>query len=472
MNYPLTIFTAGFCSGIALESAARIPFWGVYGLAGAGIVGAMLALRHYRIFILLSLGLAVALGMLAFQNASVLSASHIARYASRYPKDNCCIQGYIADEPQRDGDAVTFRLRTEAVEMQGRARRCCGDVLVTVRSRETFSYAQRLLVRGSLREPRRGFGRKRQSYRDYLVNRGIRCVMKVKGPADYLIAPGRTGFPLKMMALRLRAAGERAISRHLPPVPAAIMTAMVLGEKHGIPRAITDVMMKTGTIHILVVSGFNVGLVAYCITIALKIARIPRRLQFFITAPLLILYCLATGSSNPVARATIMSIVMLAGYQLRRDGDNLNALSVAALVILSGQPSQLFDIGFQLSFASVVAIVWAFPHLRAACRFDGIPIPAARLLADNVLISLCAWAATAGFIAYYFGLICPITVWANLAVVPLASVITLSGFVLFIAAVVYPPVAPAIATTCEALIAVLVGLNQFLVSIPGAYFRI
>jgi competence protein ComEC len=247
---------------------------------------------------------------------------------------------------------------------------------------------------------------------------------------------------------------------------------MVLGEKKNIPRHIMQAMVRTGTVHILVVSGFNVGVVAFAAMLVLKIFRLPRSPRFIIVILLLVVYCLATGASTPVVRATVMAAIMLTACLCHRQPDVWNALCLAAMSILLASPSQLFDIGFQLSFSSVIAILWLYPKIRtqlavAQWRHRGL-----RFCVDNYLVSLSAWLGTCGCIAYSFKIFSPVTVVANIFIVPLASLITLCGVSLLAAAGVFPYICPAIGRTCELLIFALISINNFFLSLPCAYFHL
>jgi competence protein ComEC len=93
-------------------------------------------------------------------------------------------------------------------------------------------------------------------------------------------------------------------------------------------------MIKTGTLHILVVSGFNVGVVGFLILFLLKLMRIKRRPCVFIAAAALIFYCLMSGASNPVVRATVMGEAFLFSRLFRREAGIYNSLGAAALSIL------------------------------------------------------------------------------------------------------------------------------------------
>ena len=132
-------------------------------------------------------------------------------------------------------------------------------------------------------------------------------------------------------------------------------------------------------------------------------------------------------------------------------------------------PRQLFDIGFQLSFASVFAIVWIFPKLSAFLKAERLKNKILKLTAQVLLVSLSAWVGTAGFIAYYFRIFTPATVLANVFAVPLATLITLCGFSLVFTSLVLPGFAPYFGSVSEAVIAILLKLNTWIASASGAY---
>jgi competence protein ComEC len=247
---------------------------------------------------------------------------------------------------------------------------------------------------------------------------------------------------------------------------------MVLGEKKNIPAFVYNSMVKSGTVHILVVSGFNVVLVTFIIVLFLKIIRIPRVIRFYIATPLLIIYCLMTGASTPVVRATLMAVVFMFAYLVKRELDIYNSFALAAVFILAVNPNQLFDIGFQLSFASVISIVYLYPKIRLFLCPKIISLSLARYLVDGCLVSFSAWVGTAGFIAYYFKIISPITVLANIFVVPLASLITLCGFSLIMMELLFPPIAGFFAYSCEFIAMLLVVVNSLLIKLPGAYLNL
>ncbi|MDD5669853.1 MAG: ComEC/Rec2 family competence protein, partial [Candidatus Omnitrophica bacterium] len=200
------------------------------------------------------------------------------------------------------------------------------------------------------------------------------------------------------------------------------------------------------------------------------IMRIPRRVRLVLSIILISGYCFITGSSPPVLRATIMAIVFISAYFLRAEPDIFSACALAALIILVSCPGQLFDVSFQLSFASVIALITIFPIFKKISSVEKIKNRIMRFLTESMLVSFSAWMGTIGFIVYYFGIVCPVTVISNILIVPLAAWITLCGFSLIFMSAVIPSLAVYCAAVTEAAVRVLFMINFELMKTPGAYF--
>jgi len=178
-----------------------------------------------------------------------------------------------------------------------------------------------------------------------------------------------------------------------------------------------------------------------------------------------------TGASTPVVRATIMALIFMFAYLIKRDADIYNSCALAAIAILMANPRQLFDIGFQLSFVSVISIICLYPKLRSL--FPGIlKIKYTRFLVESCLVSFSAWFGTALFIAYYFRVVSPVTVLANIIIVPLASLITLCGFGLIAIELICPFLSPYFARSSEFAVSLLLNINAFLIGLPYAYLNL
>ncbi len=466
MKRPLVVLTLIFCLGIIFAAKIKIPFPDIYCLALTLLVlTAICALKRGLGSDIFLVCLVFILGICAFRNCQTLPGCHISRYA--YYKNNRLykIKGFIASDPVSKINKTTFLFRAEEISFDNFKARTCGDTIAYIKSGKGLGYGDVLIIVGSLYRPFNKITPGKSSYRDYLANQGVYSILN----AHYSIKLNyHKGLGLKRFALYLKSRMEEVIFRYLSPVSASIVDAMILGERRNIPPLIYNSMVKSGTVHILVVSGFNVGIVFLIINLFLSLLRLKRRLRIYAAMPLLILYCLVTGASNPVVRATVMAIFCASAYLFKREADIYNSLSLAALFILTSNPGQLFDVGFQLSFASVISIVYLYPKIKSLLRLESLKIGFLRIVAEGASLSFSAWLGTAGFIAYYFKLFTPVTVLANLFIVPLATLITLCGFTLIIFAFLYPPLASLFVLPCELSAAFLISINSVLIKIPGA----
>jgi competence protein ComEC len=277
------------------------------------------------------------------------------------------------------------------------------------------------------------------------------------------------GSVFKKLAFYLKDSTESIFKRCLSPLAANINNAMILGEKKGIPRVVYDSMVKSGTVHIMVVSGFHVGVIAFISGISFKILRIPRKIRYFGVMFCLVLYCFIANASTPVVRSTVMGAFLIIGCFLQRETSLKDSLSLAALFILVVNPRDLFSVSFQLSFASVAAIAYLYPCLKALSKVEKLRIGFLRGIANGLLVSFSAWLGTVGLIAYYFKIISPVAILANLFIIPLASLLILSGLSLAIASVFLPVLLEAFISFNELVVFLLLRLSSFFSEIPFAY---
>lgn len=470
MKRPLVILTLIFCLGISAANFVKAHFWLAYFLALLFLILAFFSQKHEARFEVFLFCLIFLTGAVSLKNSRFLSKCHISRYTS-YKKDGPgVITGVIDSRPQVANKKVSFMFKVREIQFNDFKISSCGNTLVYTQEREGLYYGQGLVLSGNLYRPFRGKSCGNNSYGDHLYNNGIFSIMNAKAVREVSALNRSSKMVLKQPVFRLKDKIEKLVFKRISFSAAGILDAMILGEKGHIPAPVYNAMIRSGTVHILVVSGFNVGIVAFMITLFLRIARIPRPLRFYIAGLLLIIYCMIAQAATPVVRATIMAIVFMSAYFFRREADIFNSLALAALCILGINPGQLFDIGFELSFASVISIAYFYPKLKSLLGTDTLRIKLLKFLADGALVSLSAWLGTAGIIFYYFRAVSPVTVLANIFIVPLAALITLCGFTLVIMELLLPAFAQFFALPCELSVSLMLKMNAFLLKLPFAYF--
>src|SRR6267378_7984298 len=274
--------------------------------------------------------------------------------------------------------------------------------------------------------------------RAYLARRDVKNLFIVRYPENgRILAPG-SGFSVLRAAARSREWMQRILSRDLEDSPdvVGLICGTALGLRHQTRDDIEEPFQQTGTLHLFAVAGLHVGIVAWLLWTAATVLRLSRKTATAIIIPLLFFYAAITGLHTASIRAAIMSAILLGGIFLDRKVFALNSLAAAAFLILLWDSNELFTSGFQLSFAVVGVIVLfaesAFIRFRRIgapdpflprpllSRFRRALISLGNAIAGAPSVSLAAWLGSLPLIYWYFHLITPVSLVANLVVVPIA----------------------------------------------------
>jgi competence protein ComEC len=284
-------------------------------------------------------------------------------------------------------------------------------------------------------------------YAAHLARDDIRVVGTTEGVA---VLPGASA----TWHARLRAASVATMTDALPPVSAALLSGLLLGERGGLPPEIHEAFRRAGVYHVLAVSGFNVALLAAAVWTILAMAGMPRRLSALGAMTAVVGFAAVVGREPSVMRATIMAVLVLAALVLEREASMMNSLALAALVILALRPGDLADPGFQLSFAATAGIVAA-------------PLPRRPVL-GALAVSAAAQLAVVPVTLAHFNQLSTVGLLANLGVVPLAGVATILGLLAVALALIVPPLAAPFFAALWPLLLLMRWLVALAASVPGA----
>ncbi len=263
----------------------------------------------------------------------------------------------------------------------------------------------------------------------------------------------------------------------------ALYEALLAGRKEDLDPGVSLDFRRTGTYHILVVSGIHVAFAAAAAAWILGRAGAGLRARAAGTVLAAAAYAAASGFGVPSRRALVAVALVALAPALRRRSDPLHSLFLAAGIILAVRPGVLEEAGFQLSFGAVLGILrlgrpvedLLFARRRFLRRF---PVPAADrsirrrlgdLLERALPTALAAWAATAPILAWHFGTFSPVTPLANLVVIPAATAALAMGALLLPAGILLPGVSAPLGNGAAA---VLAGAVHLLAGLPGAWVAI
>ncbi|MGB3467975.1 MAG: ComEC/Rec2 family competence protein [Cyclobacteriaceae bacterium] len=215
-----------------------------------------------------------------------------------------------------------------------------------------------------------------------------------------------------------------------------IALALILGIKDNLDRELKSAYSSAGAMHVLAVSGLHVGIIHLLLNwIFGFLKRYPSGRFLFMICALFFLWCYAfiTGLSPSVLRAVIMFSIVLIGNHAMRFHNIYNSLSVSAFLILLYNPYMLAEVGFQLSYAAVLGIVYLQPRIYQLCTFKNIILDKSWSI---TCVSIAAQLATFPLGLYYFHQFPTYFLVSNLVVIPASFIILLNGMVLLIIALV------------------------------------
>jgi ComEC/Rec2-related protein len=347
-------------------------------------------------------------------------------------------------KPFHWGNQIKQRLIAKVTGMDGRRM----DFRVEAElASPPVHYGDRCQVMGRLEAPQRAMNPGEFDERTYLRHEGIYVVLNSANARAATIKQHSWGNPIFAIALTCRKAVENIPTRSLENdrPSKALIEGITFGDRSDFDPDLLDLLQDTGTLHLFVIDGLKVTLLAGISWIAARLFCLPRRWIAGAVVPLLLLYCAGTGLSAAGLRATLMALFVLVGISLERPVLQLNAMSGAGFILLLCNPEELFQLGFQLSFAIVACIVIGARPLTSCLAHPFKPDPwiprqlfsplrrlSQRLIHRSAeLLAVCTicWVSSLPFSIFYFHRISFSNVVANFLAVPVGTWILFTALV-------------------------------------------
>ncbi len=424
---PAVILALAFVAGICGENIfGPLPFLFIAVGLFAGVV---IVVRCGRLGSgALLVALAFLCGAFAAWDRSVIPADHIRAQLDRLKGRAVDVVCLVAAPPEKKTNGLAPKSVFIGDLEQVSGCRLSGRVIVNLYGAGDFRYGDRVHVNGKFSRPFNFSPGGKLSYRDYLARQGIYAVLHVRTQAPRRCLEARRSWSWEAMTLAARLRLQEVFRQSLSPGEAGLMNAMLLGPRNDIPPHVYDIFRKTGTAHIIAISGMNMTLTSAGVIFILGLFRIPRLPRALLAVVILAFYSCMAGNSAPVARSALMAAVFILSFVIERETDAANSLALAALLLLAADPGQLNDIGFQLSFACVAALLLLAPLILAP--FEGAPCQENKVawgLIEGAGVTLAAFIGSAGILAYDFGYMTPVGLIVNLPVIPLMALVTALG---------------------------------------------
>jgi competence protein ComEC len=366
-------------------------------------------------------------------------------------------------------------LEVDQLARDSAAMRVNGGVMLTVLGSLAASRipewraGRRLRAQATVREPAR------------YLNPGVPDLpLSLARRATALVGSVKSGALVEVVAhgswLEEHAASARHAVRRLTrasvgswdPATAAIVTAILIGDRAGLDDGIERDLQEAGTYHVIAISGGNIAILAGCLLLTCRVLFVGWRVGLALTILVLVAYAELAGGGSSVARATTMAVVYLGAMLLDQRTSAASALAVAASLILVANPLALVDPGFLLTFGAAIAIVLGVPAFTSAVATPPVLRPALALLAASAAAEL----ALLPLGPLFFSRVTFAGLLFNFAAVPLMAIVQVGGMAAVAVAGTVPSLAHAVGWVPHQAARALVSSAALVQYVPWLTWRV
>jgi len=312
-------------------------------------------------------------------------------------------------------------------------------------SGEPFSYGDRIISQGKFSLPSLPMNPGEFDFGAYLRRQNIYLNFHALHNLPAMVTARNQGNPFVAAALAARHRLAEVLQDGLQDDQEVAQTVqgMILGGRAETSPDLKRLFRDTGTIHLFAASGLQVSLFAGLAWSCIHYVRLPRRWVALAIVPVVLTYCAVTGFYPATVRATVMAILMSIGVSLERPVAMINSLCASGLLILAHDTQELFQTGFELSFAAVIAIMTTvrplahllfrpfkvdpFLPIQLLGRWQRIWYRVMHQTCEVLSLSIVCWSATLPILILQEHHVSLVAIFANLVVVPLATAVMLLG---------------------------------------------
>ncbi len=398
------LILSSFIAGIFLYSTTKTPPFVIGGVFVFGLL--MLILKKKIIF-----GICILfIGFGLWRSLEVFNLSDEAA-AKNFPKEKITFSGKVVKEPDRRMDFSQYIIKNETY----------GRVLVKTNLYPEYFYGDTLKLKGKISTPESST-LSEFDYQTYLAKDRIFLISKYP---EIILTERPAEQDFYSILLGVKKSFIEKINKLFPEPQASFLAALLVGAKKTLPADLVAAFNRTGTSHIIAISGYNISIISAMILNFLNYLLLPRKLIFWLISAALVLFTLIAGAEASVVRAAIMGGLLILA---RREGRNYritNAIIFAGAAMLFFNPYLLrYDAGFQLSFLATFGLVYLSPYFEKWFA----RLPNFLSFRDNLAATLSAQIATLPVVFFSFGRISLIAPLANVLILPFIPLTMLFGF--------------------------------------------
>jgi ComEC/Rec2-related protein len=465
-RYPAVYVLAAMAVGIILGDCLEMKVWSWLGLGAAFFVAAAILFMKSKPTLAAISGLVCIAALMSFNFAfqfKTFPPGHAAEYAD--DERNHIIYGVVDDWPELDERSVELAIRVDSIETAGETRKGQGKILLRINvPTSRLQYGDAVFFESRIYSIKGGDNFSGFNYRRHMNLKGIygACYL----PHQYSIHINSLGRGhIYSMITALRNMILETFRGALEPDCAALAGGFLIGETRGISPEIYNYFRDSGVLHVLAVSGSNVAFVLLLLSFMLKGSRLGPAGRSGILIGALIVFSFLAYNQPSVTRASTMAALIILGRAFQRRIDYNNIIASSAIIILAFSPTQMYDVGFQLSYATAWGLIYFLPiaekifgNIRSKFYYKYLLWP--------LLISLIAQISSAPISAYYFQRLPLISIFSNLIIAPLVGLIVIGEMGLLIVSLIIPLGAQFIGGLLNPVIRFVIFLSELFGSVP------
>lgn len=400
----------------------------------------------------------------------VVTPGHVAFYNDR---GTVQVIGRIIQPPDNRDNQTNLTLQVESLLlvddswMQVSSEEVMGIILLQVKPGNEWAYGDRLGVTGQLQTP---FESVDFSYREYLARKGILSLMPY-ARVDWIERD--QGNPIKAFLVNLQTRGYETVQMLFPSPESDLLAGILLGHDQGLSPDLQAAFRRTGTTHIIAISGFNIAILAGLFS-GISTRLLGHKWGAVTTIGAITGYTILVGGDAAVVRAAIMGALGVWGGIFGRRQNGLNSLGLAGLGMVLINPNIPWDLGFQLSVTATLGLVlYAQPleerFIKFATRWTSEE--RAQMLVGPVseffLFSLAAQVMTLPIVAYHFGGVSWLAMIANPLILPPQSLVMILGGVTLLTGMALPGLGQVMAMITLPFVSYTIRMVTWLAHLPG-----
>jgi len=338
-----------------------------------------------------------------------------------------------------------------------------GDVLIIGNRYPEYSYGDSLRIVGTLKKPENFevyAGGPVFDYVSYLYKDGVRYTMY--RPKIEKVGEGE-GNPIVSLLYSVKNRFSQSIERVLDEPESSLLLGLLTGDKTSLGKDVLDDFRRAGLSHIIVLSGYNVTIVAENLMRAFSYVSVALSPLFGVVS--IILFALMTGASATTVRASIMALLFILSRRISRRYDVSRALLFAAFLMVLHSPRILvFDVSFQLSVLATIAIIYVAPLARVHLAW----VTERYMLRDIVSATVSTQIFVLPYILHVMGTLSLVSIASNTLVLPFVPLAMFSGFVTGMIGFISPFFAMPLGWVSDIVLTYIVKVAHISASVPFA----